>query len=215
MGPKWVILLYLAFLTCYNHWQVQAFFPTLKIKIIRFDNKNTKIVGNLNNIRKSVFERYLLQKSVIKKIEICRDNFGIRQNWWGDLNAIETRELYQTILSRKAKKYSHIPKCCSKIQLYNIAIDAIEDRIVAKLYTRERSNILVLLFSLLYDFLKDPNNINDNTVDQVWIKYSRRIGLDDFDRYSKVPPRELSKLIIERSTQTNSFLNSLLNLSND
>jgi hypothetical protein len=118
-----------------------------------------------------LFEKY---SSIIPiTLEILRKEYGTNNNtFWGDLSALETRELYQKLLPRVvliADEFKEMP-------LKDKAYIASMARYAAKLYTRERSMVPERAAANLYDGARHFSRTGrlswtGPTVDEIWLKY--------------------------------------------
>jgi len=73
-------------------------------------------------------------------VEELRDFYGPRQNWWGDYNARETRELYKSLLPTRLLDAEYVyPGAHTVEERARVAVAA---RRAAKMYARERGLLL-------------------------------------------------------------------------
>lgn len=184
---------------------------TYNIVSVRGLDVNKRLLGrklniDLNRQRERLFETYKLNEDADINILLKdhRDIHGKRSCWWGDLDATDTRCLYHKLIrERGVLNTSYM----TETELYNIACESISKRIVAKLYSRERATIPVLLFSIIFDILRNQKEINSETI---WKKYTKEMS-DHLDKTKhRIPSADVCRQVILKSYSTNDFVDSLL-----
>ena len=152
-----------------------------------------------------------------KIVEGYRRRYGKRKTWWGDFNAEKTRRLYHILLPKK-KSDSEIFLICNQISSeknrkemwYNSEVsEVINKRYAAKIYSRERSCLPVLLYSLLFDFIRKNKNKSDT---DIFIKYANQMGVSaNIDKIESIPKDKYIQLcckIMEKSSCTNKYIDT-------
>jgi len=167
-----------------------------------------------SEIRKyNASELYDQYKSLVPlTVNILRQEYGERANWWGDLSSQQTRMLYQNLLPRMIlceDEFQDLP-------LKDRAYIASMARYAAKLYTRERCRVPGRVAANLYDAARYAARTGrwswtGMTVDEIWNKYEQQIkaelgqGVSEDMLYQSLYERILSK-----SCSTNPFIDQLM-----
>ena len=104
-------------------------------------------------------------------VEELREQYGARENWYGDLNAQEARALYHALLPKDLATDPTLP-----YSLAERAKLAIAARKAARLYARERALLPLTLGSQLLDAVRQISEHgafqpHGMTEEQVWRKY--------------------------------------------
>lgn len=179
-----------------------------------------KINYNLNTSRRNIFENYAVDSNIDSNIEGLlkqyRIKHGPRFNWWGDLDTKKTRKLYHKLIDESYSiNFNKSTDTIDVIDMYYLACQSIDYRIVAKLYSRERACLHVLLMSLMIDSINRigvPNKVHEK--DRIFQKYSVKLGLSISKHHpiEGVYYKELYRLIIFKSSTTNKIINNILRL---
>lgn len=178
-----------------------------RITSSRFLNVNERVLKrklnrDLNEVRESLFERYdMNEREAEKFMKDNREKYGKRNHWWGDLDALNTRMLYHNLI----RDFEVETSCMSDSELYKISCELITKRLVAKYYSRERARVPVLLFSVIFDMLRDHGDCSAETIKK---KYLEEMGLDT--NYENVNNRELWEKIILKAQSTNGLVDGLV-----
>jgi hypothetical protein len=147
-------------------------------------------------------------------VEELRAFYGPKQNWWGDFDARQTRELYHSLLPTNLLD--------AELQLPGGQAGTVEERArmavaarrAAKMYARERGVLPVSLASQLLDGVRvfcargtwQPDGLSE---EQIVAKYAKQLGatsLDDLDD-------EVYYTILRKSCTSNFYIDSLVGLS--
>ena len=171
----------------------------------RLLNGRMKMKMDMDKMRKRVFERYDMNgiNEIYSKalLENHRDTYGSRICWWGDFGAKDTRKLYHKLIRDNELVDIH---SLSDLELYSVACDLVLKRVVAKIYSRERATIPVLIFSIIFDILRKNPKIDSETI---WNKYLTEMGLVYDDACMKdVCIREVCEKVILKSRSTNKMI---------
>lgn len=112
---------------------------------------------------------------VFTSVDELRAVYGVKQRWWGDLDAVETRELYHSLLPTGLIEDEALPLA----QRARLAVSA---RRAARLYARERALLPLCTGSQLFDGFRQlldhgsfqPNGLSE---EQIFSKYAEMQGL--------------------------------------
>jgi len=108
-------------------------------------------------------------------VEELREFYGPRQNWWGDFDARETRQLYHSLLPKQLLEES------AALPVEDRARLAVAARRAARLYARERGPLPVTLACQLLDGVRvfavsgnwQPDGLSE---EQIFAKYATSCG---------------------------------------
>jgi len=150
----------------------------------------------------------LAPSTPLTSVEQLRDVYGRRQHWWGDLDPVETRQLYHMLLPTYLTEQHDIP-------LYERARMAAEARHAARIYARERGTIPVMVSSALFDGVRHWKktgqwSADGMSVDEVWQKYANQLDIptaQSLDEYRD--HQELCHTVLHKSCTTNQYVNAL------
>ena len=152
-------------------------------------------------------------------VEELRDFYGPRQNWWGDYNARETRELYKSLLPTRLLDAEYVyPGAHTVEERARVAVSA---RRAAKMYARERGLLPVSLASQLLDGMRvfcakstrgtwQPDGLSE---EQILAKYAEQFGVDLYG--SEAVPDEVYYTILRKSCTSNFYVDSLVGLTDE
>uniref|UniRef100_A0A7S2N5H1 Uncharacterized protein n=1 Tax=Haptolina brevifila TaxID=156173 RepID=A0A7S2N5H1_9EUKA len=164
------------------------------------------IVASLSNATAIALGEVALPTSV----DALRDLLGHRQSWWGDLDAVETRELYHSLLPSYLLDED-------RISLHERARLAVLIRHAARLYARERAQLPLTLACELLDGVRQlwesgrfqPGGLSE---EQVWRKYAEEYaeaaGLLAEDVCTEDP--SLCEMILRKASTTNKQVDELV-----
>lgn len=110
-------------------------------------------------------------------VEELRSFYGPRQNWWGDFDARQTRELYHSLLPTQLLEDESL-----SLGMEDRARMAVAARRAARLYARERGVIPVTIACQLLDGLRvlcdkgtwQPDGLSE---EQIFAKYAEQFGV--------------------------------------
>lgn len=150
-------------------------------------------------------------------VEELRDFYGPRQNWWGDYNARETRELYHSLLPTRLLDAEYVHPGAHTVE--ERARMAVAARRAAKMYARERGLLPVTLASQLLDGMRvfcakstrgtwQPDGLSE---EQILAKYAEQFGVDLYG--SEAVPDEVYYTILRKSCTSNFYVDSLVGLA--
>jgi len=108
-------------------------------------------------------------------VDELRQTYGARQRWWGDLDWVDTRRLYHSLLPTSLIEDDNLP-------LAQRARMAVSARRAARLYARERALLPLCTGSKLYDGLRTlqthgqfrPDGLSEV---EIFSKYAEAHGL--------------------------------------
>ena len=152
-------------------------------------------------------------------VEELRDFYGPRQNWWGDYNARETRELYKSLLPTRLLDAEYVyPGAHTVEERARVAVAA---RRAAKMYARERGLLPVSLASQLLDGMRvfcakstrgtwQPDGLSE---EQILAKYAEQFGVDLYG--TETVPDEVYYTILRKSCTSNFYVDSLVGLTDE
>lgn len=149
-------------------------------------------------------------------LQMLRKEYGPRENFWGDLSASETRQLYHHLLPRVVLIEAEFQELPLKTRAY-IASMA---RYAAKLYARERCTLPGRLAASLYDGTRHAIRYGrwswtGMTVDQIWLKYVEELmqekGVKSIAQATEEDElyQALYKRIINKSCSTNPIIDRI------
>ena len=152
-------------------------------------------------------------------VEELRDFYGPRQNWWGDYNARETRELYKSLLPTRLLDAEYVYPGAHTVE--ERARMAVAARRAAKMYARERGLLPVSLASQLLDGMRvfcakntrgtwQPDGLSE---EQILAKYAEQFGVDLYG--TETVPDELYYTILRKSCTSNFYVDSLVGLTDE
>lgn len=150
-------------------------------------------------------------------VEELRDFYGPKQNWWGDYNARQTRELYHSLLPTKLLDAEYIYPGAHTVE--ERARMAVAARRAAKMYARERGVLPVTLASQLFDGMRvfcakstrgtwQPDGLSE---EQIFAKYAEQYGLGASD--TDTVPDEVYYTILRKSCTSSFYIDSLVGLA--
>lgn len=166
-----------------------------------------------SEIRKyNASELYEQYKSLVPlTVNILRQEYGERANWWGDLSSRQTRLLYQRLLPRVILSEDEFQDLPLKDRAY-IASMA---RYAAKIYARERCRVPGRVAANFYDATRYAIRTGrwswtGMTVDDIWNKYEREIKSElGEDVTEDKLYKSLYERILSKSCSTNPFIDQL------
>ena len=150
-------------------------------------------------------------------VEELRDFYGPRQNWWGDYNARETRELYHSLLPTRLLDAEYVyPGAHTVEERARMAVAAPR---AAKMYAGERGLLPVSLASQLLDGVRvfcakstrgtwQPDGLSE---EQILAKYAEKFGVDLHG--TETVPDEVYYTILRKSCTSNFYVDSLVGLA--
>lgn len=152
-------------------------------------------------------------------VEELRDFYGPRQNWWGDYNARETRDLYKSLLPTRLLDAEYVYPGAHTVE--ERARMAVAARRAAKMYARERGLLPVSLASQLLDGVRvfcakstrgtwQPDGLSE---EQILAKYAEQFGVDLYG--TETVPDELYYTILRKSCTSNFYVDSLVGLTDE
>lgn len=154
--------------------------------------------------------------AVATTVEALRQSYGDRQSWWGDLNGVQARELYHSLMpTMLLDEDNELP-----YTIHERARLAVAARRAARLYVRERATLDVSLSCELLDGVRQlvargafqPDGLSE---EQVWAKYARDAGLDPHDLDSDDVPEplkeEVCKTILRKACTSNKHVDAIIN----
>ena len=152
-------------------------------------------------------------------VEELRDFYGPRQNWWGDYNARETRELYKSLLPTRLLDAEYVYPGAHTVE--ERARMAVAARRAAKMYARERGLLPVSLASQLLDGMRvfcakntrgtwQPDGLSE---EQILAKYAEQFGVDLYG--TETVPDEVYYTILRKSCTSNFYVDSLVGLTDE
>jgi len=146
-------------------------------------------------------------------VDALRHLFGHRKSWWGDLDAIETRELYHALMP----SYLLDENIAAALSLQERARLAVLARHAARMYARERAHLPLTLACELLDGVRQlresgrfqPGGLSE---EQVWRKYQEEYaeaaGLPADDVC--VNDESLCELILRKACTTNKHVDEFV-----
>uniref|UniRef100_A0A7S0Q7W6 Uncharacterized protein n=1 Tax=Coccolithus braarudii TaxID=221442 RepID=A0A7S0Q7W6_9EUKA len=148
-------------------------------------------------------------------VDELRDLHGPRANWWGDLNARQTRLLYHELLPTELLHATELP-------VDERARAAVAARRAAKLYARERALVPLSLSCRLLDGMrhwsKGSGFLPDGlTEEQIWAKYADEMGLGVSEATAGGFHIDdtFFELVLRKSCTTNELVDKLVGFEND
>jgi len=150
-------------------------------------------------------------------VDALRDLLGHRESWWGDFDAVETRELYHSLVP----SYLLDDEIAAGLSLQERARLAVRMRHAARLYARERAQLPLTLACELIDGARQlwergsfqPGGLSE---EQVWRKYqeeyAQAAGLPADDVCTS--DETLCKLILQKASTTNKHIDELVGCLN-
>lgn len=145
-------------------------------------------------------------------VDQLREFYGPRQNWWGDFDARQTRELYHSLLpTRLLDAELQLPGAHTVEERARMAVAA---RRAAKMYARERGVLPVTLASQLLDGMRvfctsgswQPDGLSE---EQIIAKYAKQFGGTSLEECND----DLYYTILRKSCTTNVYIDSLVGLA--
>jgi len=147
-------------------------------------------------------------------VDALREKFGGRQKWWGDLGAVEGRELYHSLVP----SYLLDEELAQALSLQERARLAVLARHAARLYVRERTNVPLTVACEVLDGVRQlwesgtfqSTGLNE---EQVWAKYTTQ-----YAETAGLPPgadvcvnnEALCQLVLEKACTTNRHVDELV-----
>lgn len=130
--------------------------------------------------------------------------YGDRANWWGDLDAHQTRTLYHQLLP------TYYPKYLTDYSIGTLAVKAFQTRKAVKQYARRRSYCHVRFFSTLVDVLHNLWEYRrwsplGATYEELWQKYKNQLEEQDVE----ASDHQIASTIVLKSCQTNEWIDFL------
>lgn len=148
------------------------------------------------------FSKELIQTHNYHISTLLLKDLRLKHGTTRDLSAKQTRELYHSLLPTNLLEVDY----SDPEELFEAASKAIDIRNTAKKYSRERSHVHVLIFSLLFEFAK---NSKKNNID-IWNKYADKLNINGFHLENAVNYPELCQLVLQKSCTTNQLVNNLV-----
>lgn len=200
---KWLMILLF-----FASTEVIQTYKSVSVRVLDVNQRllRRKLNMDFNRQRERLFETYKWNEYSGMDILLKdhREIHGKRLCWWGDFDAKETRGLYHKLI-RDTRVID--TSGMTETELYNTACESISNRIVAKLYSRERATIPVLLFSITFDIVRNRREIDSETI---WKRYTGEMS-DHLDKtQDKKPSADVCRHVILKSYSTNYFIDSLL-----
>jgi len=145
-------------------------------------------------------------------VEELREFYGPKQNWWGDFDARQTRELYHSLLPTRLLDAEYIYPGAHTVE--ERARMAVAARRAAKMYARERGVLPVTLASQLLDGVRvfcargtwQPDGLSE---EQIIAKYAEQFGASSLEECND----EIYYTILRKSCTSNFYIDSLVGLA--
>lgn len=140
-------------------------------------------------------------------LDELRAFYGPRQNWWGDFDARQTRELYHSLLPTRLLEED------LRLSVEERARMAVAARRAARLYARERGALPVTLACQLLDGLRvfcaqgtwQPDGLSE---EQIFAKYAEQFGVSPDACHDDV-----YQTILRKSCTSNMHMDAMVGLA--
>lgn len=129
--------------------------------------------------------------------------YGDRTNWWGDLDAHQTRTLYHKLLP------IYYPYYLTDYSIETLAVKAFQTRKAVKQYARRRSYFHIRFISMLVDLLHnlwEYRRWGSATYEELWQKY--KIQLQE-QHQLEATDDQIASTIVLKSCRTNEWIDFL------
>lgn len=128
--------------------------------------------------------------------------YGDRTNWWGDLDARQTRFLYHQLLPVYYHNY------ITDYGMQSLAFKAYQTRKAVKQYARRRSYFYVRFLSTVVDILHnlwEYKRWRSATYEELWLKYKKQLQQENVE----ASDHQIACTIVSKSCCTNEWIDFL------